>query len=448
MKKLNYIFLLVAALFVLGSCEKELELRPYQSLDEAIVLTTDQNVKNVLVSAYASLRNPALYGGELLRNSELLAGTGELSWQGTYNAPREIFNKQIINANEDVRRQWMNSYICINICNNVLSALDVVKEADRAKVEGEALFIRSMVYFDLLRFYAAAYEPGQNNSQFGVPLVTTPTRGITDANRIGRNTVEEVYTKIITDLTRAVSLLPNTNGAYATKGAANAILARVYLQKGDYAAARDAANAVIGSGLYTLNATYAAAFNKTAPTTEDIFGMRFVAADGINQMTEFWSIPEYGGRDGDIAVLNAHLNLYEANDARRALFYMGRGDYRSGKWNTQYGFINLIRLAEMFLIRAEGNQRLGQSVGATPLADYNRIRNRAGLADAATVDLNLITYERRLELAHEGHRFHDVKRLKQTAGAFAHNDPKMLFPIPKREIDANPALNGQQNPGY
>jgi hypothetical protein len=448
MKKIYSIITLFSMLILVSSCEKFLDLKPQQELETNDALSTDANVKSVLVGAYRSMRYSAIYGGCILRNSELSGGTGEISWQGTYNGPREIYNHQIIAANGDITDQWLNSYDCINICNNVLSAIDTVVEEDRGRVEGEALFLRSMMYFDLVRFYAKAYEPGTANPQYGVPLVLKPTDQISVTNNVGRNTVDEVYAKVITDLTKAASELPDENGYYATSGAANALLARVYLQKGDYAKSRDAANLVIGSGLYALTSTYAKAFNNEEYSSEDIFATKFIAADGINQMTEFWSTTEYGGRDGDIEILDGHLNLYDANDERLALFWDGNDAMRSGKWNTMYGLVNLFRLAEMYLVRAECNQRLGTSVGATPLSDYNMIHERAGLPAATKVTLDDILYERRLELAHEGFKLHDMKRLKQSVGSLPYNDPKLVYPIPAREIAANPALKDQQNEGY
>jgi len=447
MKKTYSIIALFTMLILVSSCSKYLDMSPSQELATNDALSTDANVKSVLVGAYRSMRYSAIYGGCLLRNSELSGGTGEISWQGTYNGPREIYNHQIIAANGDITNQWLNSYDCINICNNVLSAIDTVVEEDRGRVEGEALFLRSMMYFDLVRFYAKQYEAGTLNS-LGVPLVLTPTDLISGTNNIGRNTVKEVYDKVIIDLVKAASILPDENGYYATSGAANALLARVYLQKGDYANARDAANAVLGNDMYSLNIYYAEAFNNTEYTLEDIFAVKFIAADGINQMTEFWSTTEYGGRDGDIEILDGHLSLYDESDERLALFWEGNDAIRSGKWNTQYGLVNLFRLAEMFLIRAECNERLDTSVGASPLDDYNVIHERAGLPAAESVTLDDILYERRLELAHEGFKLHDMKRLKLSVGSLPYNDPKLVYPIPAREIAANPALKDQQNEGY
>lgn len=448
MKKIQTIFSILAILLIASSCEKYLDLKPRQSLDESAALSSDANVKTVLVGAYRTIRYSATYGGCVLRNSELSGGTGEISWQGTYNGPREIYNHAIISANGDITQQWLNSYECVNICNNVLSALAVVDSADRASVEGEALFLRSMMFFDLVRFYAKTYEAGATNSQYGIPLILTPTRGISGENSVGRNTVEEVYTKIIADLVKAATQLPDENGYYATSAAANALLARVYLQKGDYAKARDAANTVLGNEMYSLNGSYAEAFNNEEYSSEDIFATKFIAADGVNQMTEFWSTTEYGGRDGDIEILDGHLNLYDSEDQRYALFWDGNDGVRSGKWNTQYGLVNLFRLAEMYLVRAECNKRLGTSVGATPVDDYNVIHERAGLTPKSSVTLEDILLERRLELAHEGFKLHDMKRLKLSVGSLPYNDPKLVYPIPAREIAANPAIATQQNDGY
>lgn len=428
------------------SCSDNLELEPAQSISENIVLDTDRNVKNVLNGAYSVLQRGAIYGGEIIRNGELLAGDGEILFVGTFGGPRQIFNKQMIAENEDVRRQWTDSYNAINVVNNVLTAIPVVNEDDRERVEGEALFIRGMVYFDLVRYYAKTYEAGQANTQPGVPLVLTPTRGIDASNSVARNSVEEVYNQVIADLTRAASLLPATNGISATSGAANALLARVYLQKGDFAKARDAANTVIESGEYILKTDYASVFNADVAGSEDIFAIEFTSQDAAASTTEFWSIPQFGGRDGDIEILPGHLALYEADDERLALFFEGAAAIRSGKWNNQFGVVNLFRLAEMYLIRAETNQRLGTSIGATPLSDYNTIHTRAGLAAKNNISLVDIISEKRLELAHEGHKIHEHKRLKLDVGDLPYNDPKLIFPIPARELESNPSLT--QNDGY
>jgi tetratricopeptide (TPR) repeat protein len=448
---MNRIISIISTVILCGiftGCDKYLDLEPSQNISENIALTSDENVKHVLTGAYSEFALNWIYGGCLLRNAELLGGNGEIQWVGTYVDPRQIFNKTMIATNEDATMQWIDSYEVINTANNILTALAVVKDADRNRVQGEALFLRGLMYFDLVRFFADQYQFGVANTQLGVPLITTPTQGITAASFVTRNTVDEVYTQVLADLTQAASLLPKDNDVYASSGAANALLARVYLQRGEYANARDAANTVIASGAYSILPSYADVFNQDNNTAEDIFATQITPQDRFSSMTEFFSVPEFGGRDGDIDILDGHLNLYPAGDQRRDLFFIGNGAERCGKWNNQYGVINLIRFAEMYLIRAECNITLGTNVGATPLADYNVIHTRAGLTAAATVTLADILLERRLELAFEGFKIHDVRRLHQNVVSYPYNDPKLLFPIPARELEANPKLKTQQNPGY
>lgn len=444
----NNILYLFLVLLTLGfsACDQELNLEPYQSISEDLALDNDNNVKAVLVGAYDALSAGALLGGNSLRDAELLGGDGEVLWVGTYLGPREVANKQMTVTNNEAQELWLTAYNTINIANNVLAGLDVVAAADKGWVEGEALFIRAISYFQLVRFYAKPYEVGQANAQPGVPVVLTPTRGISEDSKVSRNTVAEVYNQIITDLTKAESLLPEDNEWRAGKWSAAALLARVYLQQSDYAKARDAANRVIESGAYSLLKNYADVFNRDENSAEDIFAIQLTSQDGVNAMNTHFSIPDFGGRDGDVEILEGHLSLYAPADKRLALFYDGNGAIRTGKWNNLYGNVNIIRLAEMYLIRAECNQRLGTSVGATALADYNIVHTRAGLPALSSITLADILLERRLELAHEGHKIHDLKRLKLSVGPLAYNADKLVFPIPQREINANPSLS--QNTGY
>jgi hypothetical protein len=452
MNKILSIISIVLLLGLFTGCKKYLELEPSQSISENIALTSDKNVKNVLTGAYSQFANWGIYGGCLLRNAELLGGDNEIVWVGTYIDPRQIFLKTMLAENSDTYAQWQQSYAVINTVNNILSALSVVNLADRDRVEGEALFLRSMMYFDLVRFFGDQYKPGVANTQLGVPLVLTPTAGINEGSFVGRNTVDEVYARVIADLIIAAAKLPEDNDVYASSGAATALLARVYLQKGDYANARTAANTVIGGGFYSLQAAYADVFNNDNNTSEDIFATQITPQDRISSMTEFFSVPAYGGRTGDIEIEAAHLALYPAGDDRLALFFVGEAAMRTGKWNNKYGVVNLIRLAEMYLIRAESNKVIDATeatfVGATPLADYNTIHQRAGLAAAVSVTLADIRMERRLELAFEGFRIHDQRRLHENVGTLPYNDPTLLYPIPARDIEANPTLKTQQNPGY
>ncbi|MEQ1799440.1 MAG: RagB/SusD family nutrient uptake outer membrane protein, partial [Lacibacter sp.] len=313
--------------------------------------------------------------------------------------------------------------------------------------------LRAAAYFELVKLYAKDWSNGDPNTNPGVPLVLTPTREITEADKVARAKVAAVYGQIIADLVDAEAKLPVSNGFFATKNAAAALLARVYLQKRDYANARDAANRVITSNRYSLAGYYGDAFpynggNPFGNTTEDIFAMQVTTNSGVNDFQTFFSAD---GR-GDITISDDHLILYEPADERQDLFYSSGGSVYNGKNDNVYGNVHTIRLAEMYLIRAEANFRLVTVVGATPLSDLNRIRNRVALTSKLVITLDDILLERKLELAFEGFNLSDIKRLGVTTGYFtgggglAATSTKLVLPIPERELRVNPNLT--QNEGY
>ncbi|WKZ59953.1 MAG: RagB/SusD family nutrient uptake outer membrane protein [Cyclobacteriaceae bacterium] len=451
MKTTNYRLLILITFFFIGvSCEDKLEPVDPNNTGDAVALANDKNVKTTLLGAYNGLSAGAFFGGNTFRNSEILAANGEIVFSGTFNDVADIYRKEMITLNADVAALWTNAYNTINVTNNVLSALDVVNEEDRDQVEGEALFLRGVSYFELIKFFAKPYSAGSVSTNLGVPLMLTEDRN--SVALVPRATVQEVYTQIVADLTSAeTKLAEGPSPGKATKEAAAAFLSRVYLQMADYANARDAANRVITSGNYSLLPTYANCFN-TGTTAEDIFDIPVSTVDGVNNMVTFFAPTASGGR-GDIEIQTAHLDLYEVDDDRLDFFFAdpGTGETRSGKWTNQFGNVKVIRLAEMYLTRAECNQRLGTSVGATPAEDIDDvIRDRVGLPPIGTITLADILLERKLELAHEGERLHDAKRLQESivegALVFPYDSDKLIFPIPQRDINVNPNLI--QNSGY
>lgn len=448
MKRLFIILSL--SIFAITSCSKKLDIQPTQSVDEKTVFSTDANIKSALNGAYDVVSGASLLGGDLQMYSELLGAGGEIRWVGTYQQPNEIYKKSMLTNNSFIRDTYTEAYRAINVCNNIIAAIDIVKESDRDNVKGQALFMRGMLYFELVKLYSKPYSAGSVSTNMGLQIVTTPTIDgqVTEANNVARSSIEQTYQQILSDLTTAKTLLSEDYGVYVGTYTASAVLSRVYLQMADYTnAAKEADNVIENSGA-KLESDYSKAFNNTAPSSEDIYVMPVTAQDGSNDMQLYWSILDYGARDGDIEVRQAHINLYEANDKRLALFYIDDNDiYRSGKWKFQYRYLPVIRLAEMYLTRAEANFRMGTSIGDTPGNDLNTvIRKRAGLNPVA-VNLANIIYERRLELAHEGQRIHDIRRLKLSVDGFAFDDNKSIFPIPSREVNAGSGIL-IQNPGY
>lgn len=440
---------LIGGFLALGACDDRLEIEPAQNIAEEQALESDANVKTVLVGAYDVLSHSSLYGGGIQMNSELLGANGELNFSGTFNDPSQIWRKEITTVNASVSSFWLNAYDAINTVNNVLSALEVVNEDDRERVEGEAKFIRGLLYFELARFYAQPYNAVNASSAMGVPLVLTPTRGIDESVYTDRSTLEATYQQAISDLQDAESMLPPKNGFFASSTAAAAVLSRVYLQQHDYANARDAANRAIqyAEGYFNLVPNVEDAFNQETNTPEDIFAIQVTRQDGANSMVTFFATPSAGGR-GDVEIQPRHFDRYEEGDARADLFYSDAEGVRTAKWFNQFANVQVIRLAELYLTRAEANLQEGTTVGATPAEDLNRIRSRAGLDPIENPTLEDVISERFVELAFEGQKIHDIKRLERSTDGFPYNANLLVYPIPQREINANPALEGQQNPGY
>lgn len=455
MKSKIFSIIFLSVIFIFGSCSKELDTTPFNNIDQTNALKTSSDVEGLLVGAYADLGAADLYGGGAFVTADLLGDYNEIFWSGTFPYMTQIKNKAISVDNGNVQNTWTNAYKVINDVNNVLSSLSVVSAAKQSRVEGEAKFIRGSVYFDLVRLFGKAWNDGTPSTNDGVPLKLTPTVELNGAaDQIPRDKVAAVYDQVIKDLTEAETKLPASNGFFATKYSAAAMLARVYLQNGEYAKARDAANRVIASGNFKLTQANADGIieeflytraKAVDNTSEDIFAMQVTTTAGNNTFQTFYS--ELGR--GDISINGPHYDLYEPNDLRLNLI---NADGYSAKFDNVYGNVHIIRLAEMYLIRAETNKRLSTSVGVAPLVDINIIRNRAGLDLLSAVTLAVILKERKIELSFEGFELHDIKRLGVSTGFFTgggglpYNSPKLIFPIPKRERIVNPNLT--QNEGY
>ncbi|MCX2720354.1 RagB/SusD family nutrient uptake outer membrane protein [Lentiprolixibacter aurantiacus] len=455
MKRTIYIskllsLLVVASLFLV-SCESELETEPAQSISTDVALGSEENIKNILIGVYAEIGNDASLGGSSQIMADLLGTVDEVSWNGTFADPREFLNKNILVTNGFVEGAWDNNYETINQANLVIDNISAVEssqeEADR--VEGEAKFLRAMAYFDLVRLFAPAFEAGQANTQLGVPL---RLQGITDFSQdldIARSSVADVYNQIISDLNDAYSLLPADNAEFADRYSAQALLARVYFQQGNYAAARDAADDVLTNSGHALAASFDGAFNNDADGVEDLFTLQVTNQSGDNDFIVFYASQSNGGRGGDISIEQAYLDLFDdPADFRLSFNYISpdNGLILTSKYTNQFGNVPVLRIGEMHLIRAESNFREGTSIGLDPLVEINALRGRSNAGPLAALDLDVFFNERQLELAFEGHLIHDVKRTQGTIGGLSWNDASLVLPIPQSEMDTNGLM--EQNAGY
>lgn len=452
MKKYNYKVILVtfiALSFI--ACDDNLTITPEQDITTEMAVKTPSNLKKILNNAYGDARSSSNYGGGIALASELIANQGDLYWGGTYAPPGQYDEKTMLSDNSFVESMWLKAYKISNQTNIILDNLGVFTDAaDKEKTKGEAKFLRGLVYFDLARLFGKPYVSGTVNSQLGVPIILEANLDPTKITFPSRNTIEDVYKQVILDLTDAYNVLPATNGIYATKYSAAALLARVYLQKGDYVNARNMANIVIKDSGAVLTTTFAEAFNNSTNSTEDLFAWQVSSQDvSSNDFNVFWAGEAFGGRSGnpDVSIETQHWDIYDdaSNDQRANFFY--EADYWcTTKWKNQYGNIPFLRLGEIYLIRAEANFREGTVLGRSPLDDINMLRFRSSATLYTTIDLVTILMERKRELSFEGFALFDAKRLKQNIGSLPYNSNNLILPIPRRETDVNKNLI--QNGGY
>lgn len=445
MKKLIYILLV----FSLGlfSCTKVLDVEPTASISSEDAINDKAGVERALNGAYNALQSVGSYGRNQILVQDLAADN--LDWTGTTQDYNQIANNLIPANNGVVDGIWAANYDCINRVNNVIARLPEItglSTEDYNLFMGDALFLRGLCHFNLLGYFG------------GIPIKTTPTLDLTQVDQ-ARNTPEEVYIQVLTDLTSAESMLPTTRTAgYASSWSATALLARVYLAYyyvnptptlADMADQK--ASAVINSTAFILAPAYADLFNGN--TTEPIFEVVF-DAQNFNRLAQYFFARSLTGRY-EVGPSAQFMQSYEVADTARY-----NASIAIDASNIPYGIkykdisagtdrVMVIRLAEMYLIRAEALANTNGDINAIK-SDIDMVRNRAGLANTTAGDYDAlklaIENERRFEFAFEGHRWFDLVRTHRAASVL-NIDPKFtLFPIPLSEMQTNKLM--KQNPGY
>jgi len=472
--KLNYklVLTLISLSALLGtSCEKEtLDQKPQASLDASTAIKDASSVTAATLGIYSGFQSGNYWGLRYFAFSDMYADN--INHVGTFPSFSAIWNVAILPDNTEVSAMWNSMYSTINRANTVIAAVPGIADQSVVKdnVLAEARILRANVYFDLIRYWGGSKTGFNQAGGVGVPLVLTPTLVEADAKPKARATEAAVMGQVITDLDFAigVSTFGNTNVAGRVgKDYAKALRARVALYMGDYATAQNYATELIGSSRYTLTA--GADYKNIwalKNTKESLWEIQYEPTNS-NSIAFFYYTTATGGRN-EIATSSALNTAHEAGDLRQAINATATGGAATNLKTLKFtrvatGDDNVVmfRLSELYLIRAEARAQLGTDlVGA--LADVNVVRTRAGLAanTTATTTATLMTAilkERRIEFAHEGHRFFDLKRtnlLATTIGATyfgisgtIDNTFRALWPIPQRETLTSGGIIAQ-NTGY
>lgn len=456
----------------IASCEKQLEVVPEDNVASNTVFNSFATINGAVVGIYSKNQSGDLNGNPQLM-SDFMADN--VAFVGSFPSLQEIDQFTTLATNTTIDNIWLDAYELIGAANNVIvnvpevSPADVtgLTEADKTRFVAEAKFLRALTYFQLVNLFAQPYQIA-GGGNLGVPIVTNPFEGgdISEFQK-ERSTVNEVHAFIEQDLLDAAAVLPADNGLRAESGAARALLARLYLYREEWANAANYADQVINSGDYTLATTYDF-YDDNPGSPENIFSVINTPTDGPQDESvpgsdevyvNFYN-PSPGGR-GDAPFSPDLIATYmaEPGDLRFSMLSQAAFDAQNNDtfFTTKYpDIVNnasdgmVLRMTEMYLIRAEANLRGGTSVGDSPLNDINRLRTRAGLVNLSSVDLDGILLERRKELAFEGHRRMDLLRnnlnLRPAGGSeSAPGADKVIFPIVDDELTNNPNIT--QNPG-
>lgn len=386
---------------------------------------------------------------------------------------------------------WSHIYNCLLQVNNLVGNIEKLEAQGRTEftaIKGQAVTLRALMYFDLVRLYGKPYN--MDKDSYGVPDVATK---ISPSEQPLRATVAKNYERIVNDLQQGATLLSGSKAiakGYINYYANKAIQARVYLAMENYPAALAAAEEIISDNKYTLytNTNWLTSW-KAQHQSESIFelGMFQTENDLGNSSLGVYTMRRghINNALGNFVASSAFLNRLGEDEAdirwgimaqdettlptvrKGALYkYSGsttlEGDGKGGSYTAVN--IKVIRLSEIYLIAAEAALYSDKAKAATYL---NTIRKRSpnlALATSGTIDLNMVLNEKSKELFGEGHRFFDMIRTNQTivfndedfgfpAGANRPNSInrtyyKTILPISDAELNANPGLRAQQNPQY
>lgn len=501
-------------LLALSSCSKDfLNLTPDSEPNAEDFYQTEEQFEQAVNGVYQTLRATVNESGYLM--GEMRSDNTHYDYYAPDRGIHIIRRENLDDFLDDSQNQWTNDYfnncyVGIAKANTILDRIEAATFDQSAKdpIIGETKFLRAYYYFNLVRYFG------------GVPLHMKEVLKQEDAF-LPRSSVDEVYELVISDLTDAIAKLPQPSfpqNGRATKGSASMMLAEVYMTRKDFAQAEPLLRSITTMG-YDLLPNYADVFSTgNKNSRESIFEIQFMMGDqGQQSMFTYWFIPKsndvalitgvtsntlnYGGWNVPTADMMA---AYEAGDSRKnasvgvAEGVIGSdGSFtiqavkNSDGYTTPSGKVSklfvkkylhqhnrerntddnwpIYRYSDALLLFAECLNENGKAGEA--LQYINQVRKRAGATLPAITTTGkqalaeAIAHERRVELAYENHRWHDLVRtgkaievmnthgveMKQqynyiSKNAYKVTENRLIFPIPYLEMQLNNQLT--QNPGY
>ncbi len=460
--------MLASALF-LGGCQDALDLDPQNSLPEEAVVN-ETYARQLINGVYDQMQVIGYYGKDFQVVGEVTGDNVKITSANSnryLNEFRYLWNPTLSSQGAT----WTAIYKTIYAANIVINELPETEVT--LPLKGEAYFLRALAHLDAARRFSRPYTNASANptgANTGVPVVLETVKDPANFKPV-RNTLAETYAAIIDDLKNAQELAPDMSSGNAavyrgSKDAATALLSRVYLYMGQYDDAITEANKIIAK--YPLwNVDNIATAYSGNNTSEEIFSLKFKSTEnaGADNFGQMYNNPDIGY--GDIRPTDEFRALLTADDARNVFIESKDGAYFLTKFagNTAEGAdglvdIKILRIAEIYLTRAEANTEKAAVDLTAALADVNAIRTNRGLSALASLTVDQLKAEirlqRRLEFIGEGLRSTDIFRKNETrtivdadalsSSPIAPDNFRVPFSIPISEIDANP--NVVQNPNY
>lgn len=472
--------------FGLVSCDDDfLDVPPTNSGESSTAVESVADAQVVLNGIMRGLTDITYYGRNFMVYAE--AKGGEVTTRTLGRGLSDMYTFNSTPTSNNFESFWNDMYNRILQTNYLIESIEnVTGEGNYDNVKGQALTVRALLYFDLVRIYGKPYT--YDKTSYGIPNVLTPIDALSNPLRAS---VEENYQQIIIDLKAAEELLPKAKSdGYVNYYANKALQARVYLTMANYPEALAAAEEVINTGPYQLysNSAWVGSWASQFGS-ESIFELGIIPNEndhGNGSLSIYFRKQYYGSSsaNGQYFASDYYLDKLEqdAEDVRWGIMgddrefasedihmgasYKYSGDLAlsgDGKSTATAVNIKVIRLSEMYLIAAEAAFHSDKELAATYL---NKIRQRSpnlAPATAGTISIDMILDEKSKELFTEGQRYFDMLRLgKPITFNDDFNDlpitartktidvtfDKIVLPIPKNEINANPPLGAQQNPGY
>lgn len=474
----------LAGLIMAGCSSDFLEITPTSSLTEDSFFKTLTDAEATVTAAYNPLRNAGLYNNDYPKVTEAPTDDAII-----YNTQGLSLDSWSFATNDNIiDNVWQTCYEGIFRANMALQKLPEmeINEGAKARMLGEAYFLRALYYWHLTALFGE------------VPMITEADP--TDAGKavVPKSSVDELYAFMIADLGQAYELLPpqseysTANIGRASKGAAEALLGKVYLYAENYPLAEKHLENVISSGEYQLVSDFADLL-VVDNNPESIFEVQFadLTNQGSTRMVNNYPqgqggyanllptqdlVDEYEAYDGPTAINGTdprlHYTIFRQGDPYDDVspvyqaswtptgFTMKKGLYPVVRANNANGWRNvpIIRLADVILMYAEAANANGKPDAA--IAAINRVRGRPGVEMPAlpTAEFPVrneeeifaaIVHERRVELAFEYHRLHDIRRWglgEDVFGSLGFQPKHRYYPLPESEIDNNSEL--KQNPDY